>query len=166
MIIGIDPGLTGAYAILSGGRVTTHPLPIRQYTRGRGSSKAIDADALLGALRDIFAFHTPFCVLELVGGISGQGAHRAFNFGRGVGVIEAALQICGARVVYVAPQVWRAKLGVRAAPGDKNSKAASRRVASALFPASAADWARAKDDGLAEAALIAEYGNRFLRVSP
>ncbi len=94
--------------------------------------------------------------------MSGQGPHRAFNFGRGVGAIEAVLQICGLRVHYVSPVVWRAKLGVRAAPGDKTSKDASRRAATAMFPNNAADWALMKDDGRAEAALLAAYGAKFL----
>jgi crossover junction endodeoxyribonuclease RuvC len=75
-----------------------------------------------------------------------------FNFGRAVGQLEAATIATGARVSYVAPQVWKRALGVKA---DKDH---ARLRAAQLFPAHAAAFARKMDDGPAEAALIALYG--------
>ena len=52
----------------------------------------------------------------------------------------------------VAPLKWKRALGV---PADKDG---ARARASQLLPAHAGLWCRVKDDGRAEAALIAYYG--------
>jgi crossover junction endodeoxyribonuclease RuvC len=55
---------------------------------------------------------------------------------------------------YVSPQKWKRHFGLTS---DKDE---SRRAASRLLPKSAHLWARVKDDGRAEAALLAIYGAR------
>jgi crossover junction endodeoxyribonuclease RuvC len=64
----------------------------------------------------------------------------------------------GMRIPYslVIPQTWKKALGV---PADKN---AARARACQLFPNMASKFARVKDDGRAEAALIALFGYRDL----
>jgi hypothetical protein len=168
-MIGIDPGESGGIALLIRGGVWTVPLPISR----RSNTSRLDVTAFCGLVNDFRLLGAPpFVLIEHVGGLPRQSAPRAYNFGFACGQIDAACVLLGLAVRYVRPQVWRARTGVTAAilPTDRDSKAASVRVADATFPAHAWQWhpprpagARrdpAPLDGLAEAALIAFYGSR------
>ena len=56
----------------------------------------------------------------------------------------------------VTPQTWKKVYGLK---GGKENKDMSRQKASQLFPTYANLWARKKDDGRAEAVLLAHYGS-------
>src|SRR5262249_54063231 len=90
--------------------------------------------------------------IEEVHGWGKDGAVGAFSFGRASGLVEAAAHACGITPRFVAPAKWKPALHCTA---DKN---VSRAMAKRLFPGSAKLFARAMDDGRAEAALIAYYG--------
>jgi crossover junction endodeoxyribonuclease RuvC len=77
-----------------------------------------------------------------------------FGFGRSLGVVEGVLAALNVPVTYVAPATWTKALGKAA------GKDASRQRAIELFPAMSEHFKRVKDDGRAEAALIAMWGIR------
>lgn len=121
--------------------------------------------------------------LETVGGLPGQSAPAAFNFGRGYGVLRMALVAAGISIHPAQPATWKAKMGVASwrprskpdtTPLDLDNpksprqvkqalKADSRRRASELLPSHAHLWPLVKHDGRAEAALLCLYGERVLR---
>jgi len=72
-----------------------------------------------------------------------------FSFGRSLGVAESVFGTLGVRVEYVSPQRWKKALGLGR---DKDE---SRMQAIERWPGSAGLFARKKDNGRAEAALIA-----------
>jgi crossover junction endodeoxyribonuclease RuvC len=74
-----------------------------------------------------------------------------FNFGRSAGIIEGVVAALQRPYTYVTPAVWTKAVG-RAAGKD-----ASRMRAMELLPAKADLFKRAKDDGRADAALIAYW---------
>ena len=78
-----------------------------------------------------------------------QGVTSSFNFGRSKGVVEGVFAAAGRPIVYVSPGVWKRALGL------SKDKGASRRRAIELWPDHTDKFRRAKDDGRAEAALIA-----------
>lgn len=139
-------------------------MPVRTESRNKKTRTVLDPQATLAIFQGWRAAGAEVLVVERVGGLPGQSAARGFSFGEGCGVLRACAEIVGLRVVFVEPAIWRAKLGVRAAvlPGEKDSKAASRRVALQHFPNAEYLFKRKKDDGLWEAALLALYGERFL----
>lgn len=163
VIAGIDPGKTGALAISSpDGHHDFFDVPL--IFEGKSSTSTKPAWGL---------WHTEWsnalefaCVdlvmIELVtGGQSGkkQGAQSMFNFG---GVLRFAHAIAlgvrpRPRVEFVTPAVWKGKLGLL-----NSGKGASREKCRTIYPGTATFLARAKDDGRAEAALIAHYGRTFL----
>lgn len=163
-VIGADPGLTGGLAFLCAGLVDARPMPTRTESRGKKIRAVINPQPVLTAFRGWYDAGARTVIIERVGGLPGQSAARGFSFGEGCGVLRACAEIAGLRVAFVEPAIWRAKLGVRAAvlPGEKDSKAASRRVALQHFPNAEYLFKRKKDDGLWEAALLALYGERFL----
>lgn len=154
--IGIDPGVTGAIAVFHGLRLTLIDIPTLTVRRGRTDKKRVDVAAVCRIAFSYCELASPPArvVLEDVGGIMGQSASAAFAFGRTQGNLEAAFIAAGAVVSYVPPPVWRKSLNVR--PGKDGSRARAIQ----LFPESAHLFARVKDDGRAEAALIGEHGRR------
>jgi energy-converting hydrogenase Eha subunit A len=151
-------------ALLTPGGVTVAALPVLRSTRNGKMLTVFDVKAFRAAVEPLADLGVDVCVIELVGGISGQSASAAFNFGRTCGMIAAVCEHLFPRVAYVPPATWRGKLGVHgyARRTGIEGKDASRAVATELWPADAAQFRRKKDDGPAEAALLAEYGRRFL----
>lgn len=151
-IIGIDPGVAGAVAILDqhGALIEIRDMPV--LADGAKGRKAINAP-LLAAL--IYETHAESAFCELVGPRPTDGNVGAFGFGRSRGVIEGVLAAAGVPVVMIAPPSWKRAAGV--APG-KEAKDSARSIAIAKWPAQASLFARKCDIDRAEAALIGWAG--------
>jgi len=151
VILGIDPGASGAIAIFdyAQGTLEIFDMPVVMVKRGNKEKKEISPQALASLLRNPAINHA---TVEKVGAMPGQGTSSMFQFGRSVGMVEGTLAALSIPVTYVTPQAWRKALSVR------EGKDGSRARACELFPKYAHLFARVKDDGRAEAALIAYYG--------
>lgn len=150
IIAGIDPGANGGLALVLNGKL----LLVAEVPKvGKEIDKAAWAKewALKGAVDHIF--------IEQVGAMPGQGVTSMFNFGMSFGFVQALAFSAGVPVSFVRPQEWKKGVGIPTG----SEKGASRIRASQLFPNDADKWSRVKDDGLAEAALIAYYGSLKLR---
>lgn len=145
-IIGIDPGFSGALALLSDGKLTVYDMPTRP---GRKGKTEMDPYALFAWLRQ---FQSCTVWLEKVGAMPGQGVSSTFRFGQGLGIIQGCVAAASHQIEWVTPQVWKKHFGLSAAKG------AARGRASDMFPTYAELFRRVKDDGRAEATLIAVYG--------
>ncbi len=147
-IMGIDPGKSGALAFYfpEHNRVAVEDMPI--------VGDRLEPHALLAHIEQ---FRPTHAVVELVGTRPKQGIRSAFNFGEGCGVIRGIVAAARVPVVYVTPAVWKRHFRLSQ---DKNE---SRRRALELFPTASKHFARVKDDGRAEAALIARW---FAETSP
>lgn len=160
IVAGIDPGKTGALAIsYPDGHHEFLDVPHNE-VRGKGvpawgSWHTEWSNALEFACVDLV-------MIELVtAGQNGvkQGVQSMFNFG---GTLRFAHAIAlgvrpRPRVEFVTPAVWKGKLGLL-----NSSKGASRERCRTIYPTTAPKLLRVKDDGRAEAALIAHYGRKFL----
>jgi crossover junction endodeoxyribonuclease RuvC len=146
MIVGIDPGATGAVAWVTdhGHLIEVSDLP---HVAKVGLLPAVFATMLRGGDREI-----THAFVERVASRPGAGVAGMFNFGRDYGQILGVLAALDIPVTLVTPQVWKRSLSV---PADKS---AARARAAQLWPGLAGTFARVKDDGRAEAALIALYG--------
>lgn len=148
--LGIDPGISGALALIGDqDGIEVHDMPTIEI---RGKRRPD-----LPALRDILIDIGPvdLVVVEQVQGVQGSGATSAFNFGHGAGAIEMALVVLERPTQYVTPQRWTKDMGVG------SDKGAHRRAAQRLFPDRASLFQRVKDDGRADAALLAYWGWRY-----
>jgi crossover junction endodeoxyribonuclease RuvC len=85
------------------------------------------------------------------------GAAGMFAFGESYGCAIMGCTAANIRLTEVRPGTWKKELSIPAAKDD------ARRRAQELFPDFSAAFDRVKDDGRAEAALIALYGARTLR---
>lgn len=149
-VLGIDIGVQGAIAILSDSNtlVDIHDMPVLK--DGPAGRRAINAPLLA---QIVFASHADHAFVEGVGARPGEGAVGAFAFGRSRGVIEGVLAATGIPCWFLTPPAWKRAVGLTLA-----SKDASRAEAIRRWPNHAALFARVKDDGRAEAALIALAG--------
>jgi Holliday junction resolvasome RuvABC endonuclease subunit len=155
IIAGIDPGLSGAVAILHGDGtlLNVFDIPTVEEAHGKGSRQrvapALLHDELIGDVRISVAY------IEHVASSPQMGVTSAFRFGEAFGATVAVLQTCGIRTELVRPAMWKKAMGL-------NSEAeVSRAKALELWPDSSSFFKRKMDHNRAEAALIAEYGRRF-----
>ena len=137
-IIGIDPGATGAIAMIQP-MVEVWDMPATPHD--------------LATLMRTFDANTTRVYVEEVHSMPGQGVASTFKFGKGYGEIIGVLATLGLGYRAISPAGWKRAMGLQRA-----EKADSRRKAQELYPT--ASLARVKDHGRAEALLIAEWGRR------
>lgn len=155
ILYGLDPGVTGAIAVLVNGELRdVRDLPVR--IEGGGTVKRrVDAAGLAAIVREWRSQYGPdseTAMIERVGAMPGQGVASVFSLGHTAGAVEGTLLALGCPVEFVAPAAWKRAAGLG------RDKADSRARASLVYPAQAGFWTRAKDHGRAEAALLARYG--------
>ena len=149
-VIGIDPGASGAIALLvQGVLVSVHDMPTVTVERNKAQKRQV-CPAGLSLLMQHLDPHK--AIVEKVGAMPGQGVSSMFSFGRSVGIIEGVLAAKQIPVTFVTPQSWQ-KLS-----GAAKGKDGSRQRVMELFPREAHLFARVKDDGRADAVLIALAG--------
>jgi crossover junction endodeoxyribonuclease RuvC len=149
-IVGIDIGTKGALALLSadGYLIEVADMPVlRDGPKGRPAVNG----PLLAEL--VYRWQATQAFIEHVGGRPGEIAVGAFAFGRSRGVVEGVLAACGVPATHIAPASWKRAVGLSLA-----SKDAARSEAIRRWPSRAHLFARVKDDGRSEAALIAVAG--------
>lgn len=104
------------------------------------------------------SYSVKITVVERVNAMPDQGVASSFNFGFSAGTLQQSIASAGLPMILISPATWKAILGLR---GGKENKDMSRQLASRLFPTHAHLWARKKDDGRAEAVLLAYYGSKL-----
>ena len=144
--IGIDPGKSGALAIIyPDGTIQTIPFSNTDYVE------------ILYSLKDRRT--QIMCCVEKVSAMPGQGVVSMFNFGHNLGFIEGVLQASFIPYQLVPPQTWKKEFSLT------SDKAKSIEVCQKLFPnvsLLATARSRKPSDGIAEALLMAEYARRRL----
>lgn len=145
---GIDPGISGAIGIIGeAGRFSSVlDMPTLPTTTGR---RQVDFAGLAAILRE--AGPLSFVLVERVGARPGEGAAGAFAFGHTFGGIMATLATLALPHDLIQASTWKRRAGIP--PGA--DKRASISIAKRLLPEAAPYLARVKDDGRAEALLLA-----------
>ena len=157
MIIGIDPGVSGAAAALCPAREGTPPYiyeAIDLPTRSDGMRRRLDPSQLASWIYDIKPSRI---IIEAVGPMPSDGRVAAFRFGEAVGTIHTICRMMKIEPELVSPLVWKGYYLLIQA-----DKEASRRKALRLFPAAHRMLDRKKDHNRAEAMLIARWAARPL----
>ncbi len=156
-ILGIDPGLGGAYAVLENNEIVwTRPFPLRPDVKGKND---IDTVALYN---DLIAQPTfDLVVLEGVHGMPGDGPVGAFTFGRTVGKLRAIVELLNVPLIEPSPQKWKGKV----LAGTDKSKEAAIGWAKNRYPKAnllRTPACRKPDHNVAEAIAMAEFGRLHL----
>lgn len=149
MLVGIDPGLSGAIALLNPTtrEVIVHDMPLVASKAGRSETDVHNLARLLVPTGTV-----NIAILEQVHAMPNQGVTSTFRFGQNYGACQMAISGHGYDVRDVTPNAWKKhfRLG-----SDGN---ASRALAMQRFPALAETLKRVKDHNRAEAVLLALYG--------
>lgn len=157
-VIGIDPGVTGAIAIRMPHETRILDMPTYEVKRGKRQVREVNAAQLArdleGAVGSVEFFDRAgvHAYVERVGAMPGQGVASMFAFGKSVGIVEGILAALEIPYTLVAASVWTRAVGVN---GGKDG---ARKRAAELFPSQTGWFTRSKDDGRADAMLIAFYG--------
>lgn len=162
VVIACDPGVYGAFAVMiDGSLVEVEDMPTMTRLVSGRERRYVAPDIVDGLLRSFVTSHVGLAddvrfVLEQVGARPKEGAGGAFAFGKGVGHVEGI--VIGLRLPRhtVDPATWKRQLKL------KKGKDASRQRAMEAFPDFREQFARVKDDGRAEAALIAMWAHEHL----
>lgn len=145
-VLGIDPGVTGAIAFYFPGlygRVAVYDMPTM--------AGEVNAHALDGLIRD----HAPtVAVIERVGPMPRDGVMQAWRFSAAYNTARTVVMLRDIPLTLITPAVWKKGMGVKGGPAGKEQ---CRRKAIEMFPAVAGHFLRKKDQGRAEAALLAYY---------
>lgn len=168
IIIGIDPGVSGALARFACGTLTDiADMPLDTVNLHRsgadlrdliGGKKAVtrrsvNAPSLARILREWSAGHSTLVLKEKVGPRPNQNASV---FMKADGVLTGVIGGVGLELQEIDPALWKRMMGV---PADKKE---ARKIAIEFFPAWKHLFSRADDHNRAEAALIGLYGVRHL----
>lgn len=143
-VLGIDVGMKGALSFYDGVELICYDMP----TFERNKTHRLDGHRIAEIVKTNQPTHA---WIEQVNAF-GMGATSAYNFGFGCGVIEGVFSSLGVPFSYVTPQVWKKAMGC---PKEKDG---ARARATQLFPTFADNWSLKRQDGVAEASLIALYG--------
>lgn len=152
IVLGIDPGLSGAIAQWNGKDLNILEIPTAKST-GRGREVVWPE---LNEQWDNAFFYAEHVFLERVHSRPGEGVSSAFKFGCVFGGLRGIIAAKLIPLTLVTPTVWMKVMGV-----GRGSKEASVLRATELFPQYASIFRGPKGgrkDGVAEAALIARYG--------
>lgn len=155
LIMGIDPGLSGAIALITSGTnpsfVSVFDIPTKKI-KGKNRTDL----AALSLLIESYAQDISIAIVEEVGQIGTKAdPFSSFVFGFATGTVHGVLAANNVKIISVRPNVWKAALGL-----DSNKEKALLK-AKKFFPKSATFLKRKKDHDRAEALLLAYFANNL-----
>jgi len=127
MIIGIDPGLSGAIAIIWEDKIELFDMPILPDPQSKKRNR-IDGMALSKILSPK-GFQAHYVNIELVHSMPKQGVASSFRFGEGYGIVIGVVQCLNLPMNFVSPAKWKRKFNLIGKPKD-----ASRALAIQQYP--------------------------------
>lgn len=151
LLMGIDPGFSGAIAVYNPKKNKIVDVIDMPTTVDKKPQILISE---LSSFIGIYAPTTRLCVIEDVGAMPGQGVVSMFRFGFATGIAHGVVGSFLIPTYLVKPQIWKACFGL------SREKHFSIEKAKKFFP-DVADKFTAKKDGRAEAALLAKFGERI-----
>ena len=153
VIVGIDPGLSGAIGVLesSGKASTVLDMPIMVKGKGTGAVKnCVNPRGLYDLLMRLGSID--YCVLETVNSMPGQGVAGVFSLGDTYGAIRSVIACLGIPLINVPPVTWKKHFKIQ------KDKEVARSLAIQTFPEIADRLSRKKDIDRAESLLLALWG--------
>jgi crossover junction endodeoxyribonuclease RuvC len=145
-VFGIDPGASGAIAVVSGRQL----IDVLDMPHHDG---VVSAPLLADFVLEHYDGQAE-AWLEAVHAMPKQGVSSSFKFGDAFGTVKGVMGALRIPLHLITPAKWKRAAGLSA------DKSASRRRACELWPDHSDLFARVKDDGRAEAALLAELGRQ------
>lgn len=154
LIIGIDPGISGAICFFENGEIKDI-IEMPNMADGKKNKRQINGPQIFNEIsvrikgipkKDVLV------VMEQVSAMPGQGVTSMFNFGQSFGVIKGVCSAMQLSMYFVRPMKWKKYYSL-----IKCEKDASRTKVIEIFPYISSKLSRKKDSNKADAILIASY---------
>ena len=138
-IIGIDPGLSGAIAVLKNKKVLNiFDVPVM--SEGKKNKRQLNSAQLVKLLKDnIKDDEEVSVVVEQVNAMPGQGVTSMFNFGQTFGAIKGICAALGLPIFFVRPLKWKKHFEL-----VNSSKDSSRTKAIEMYPLLSSELSKKK----------------------
>jgi len=153
-IIGIDPGLSGAIAILENKNVLKlFDMPVM--AEGKKNKKQLNSAQLVNIIKEnINKSDDVAVVVEQVNAMPGQGVTSMFNFGQTFGAIKGVCAALNLPIFFIRPSKWKKHFEL-----INSSKDSSRTKVIEMYPSLSNQLSKKKDVNKSDAILIARYYN-------
>ena len=152
LIIGIDPGITGAICFFENGEVKDI-IEMPNMADGKKNKRQVNGAEVSNIfLKELNNEDTAKVVVENVSAMPGQGVTSMFNFGQSFGVLKGICSAMQLPMYFVRPVKWKKYFNL-----IKTNKDASRTKVIEIFPYISSKISRKKDSNKADSILIAKY---------
>ena len=156
LIIGIDPGISGAICFFQNGEITD-VIDMPSMADGKKNKRQINSQQVFNEVSERI-INIPkkeiIVVIEQVSAMPGQGVTSMFNFGQSFGVLKGICSAMQLSMYFVRPSKWKKYYGL-----IKAEKDASRTKVIEIFPYISNKLSKKKDSNKADAILIANFFN-------
>ena len=154
LVIGIDPGISGAICFFENGQVK-EIINMPVMADGKKNKRQINGpqtyNEILRRIKD-YPKKDITVVIEQVSAMPGQGVTSMFNFGQSFGVLKGICSAMQLSMFFIRPAKWKKYFGL-----IKTEKDASRTKVIEIFPYISSELSRKKDSNKADAVLIASF---------
>ena len=154
LIIGIDPGISGAICFFENGKILD-VVEMPTMTEGKKNKRQVNGSQVYNEIskkikqvdkKDIKV------IIEQVSAMPGQGVTSMFNFGQSFGILKGMCSAMRLPMYFVRPVKWKKYFSL-----INSEKDASRTKAIEIFPYFSLNLSKKKDSNKADAILIASY---------
>ena len=151
-IFGIDPGLSGAIAVLEN-EVVLDIIDLPVMAEGKKNKRQLNSAQLSQYMsKNVENINKTSVVVEQVNAMPGQGVTSMFNFGQTFGAIKGISATLKLPIYFVRPSKWKKHFDL-----INSSKDASRTKAIEIYPSLAEKLSKKKDVNKSDAILIARF---------
>ena len=154
LIIGIDPGISGAICFFEDGKVQ-EIIDMPTMAEGKKNKRQVNGPQIYNEISlriNKFQKKDIIVVIEQVSAMPGQGVTSMFNFGQSFGVLKGICSAMQLSLYFVRPTKWKKYFGL-----IKTEKDASRTKVIEIFPYISSQLSKKKDSNKADAILIASF---------
>ena len=154
LIIGIDPGISGALCFFEDGKIID-VIDMPSMSEGKKNKRQVNGAQISNEIKKKIENkkHDEIkVVIEQVAAMPGQGVTSMFNFGQSFGVLKGICSALQLSTHFIRPAKWKKHFNL-----INTSKDASRTKAIEIFPYFSSSLSKKKDSNKADAILIASF---------
>ena len=160
LIVGIDPGISGAICFFEDGKILD-VIEMPNMAEGKKNKRQVNGAQISNEiLKRINNFDKKNIkvIIEQVTAMPGQGVTSMFNFGQSLGVLKGICSALQLSMYFVRPTKWKKHFNLL-----NSEKDASRTKAIEIFPYFSTNLSKKKDSNKADAILIASFFHETYR---
>ena len=154
LIIGIDPGISGALCFFEDGKIID-VIDMPSMSEGKKNKRQVNGSQVYNEILkriDTSDNQDIRVIIEQVSAMPGQGVTSMFNFGQSYGILKGICSAMQLSMYFVRPAKWKKYFNL-----INSEKDASRTRAIEIFPYFSGHLSRKKDSNKADAILIASF---------